>query len=146
MRTTLVCLIAALTIATAGFAQSDTGTILGVVLDPSGASVPGAKVTIENAGTTARFEVSTSTNGDFIAPILRVGEYRVTVSSQGFKTQVRERLTLRVSDRLQITFKLETGALSETITVSTPAPATELTLKLADPLTPSLSVTVTVTV
>ena len=122
MLRTINLLIAAFVLAIAGFAQSDTGTILGVVLDPSGASVPAARVTIENAGTTARFEVTTSTDGAFIAPILPVGEYRVTVSAQGFKTQVRGGLALRVSDRLQITFKLETGAITDTITVTTPAP------------------------
>ena len=117
-----VLLIAALVTTTYTFAQSNTGTVLGIVLDPSGASVPAAKVTIENTGTTARFEVTTTVNGAFIAPVLPVGDYWVSVSALGFKTQVRKSLTLRVSDRLQLTFRLETGAMSETITVSAPAP------------------------
>ena len=116
MRTFLALLIAA-----PAFAQSDNGTILGAVLDPSGASVPGARVTIENAGTTARFEVTTDRDGTFNAPVLPVGGYRISVSAKGFKTQVREGLALRVSDRLQVTFNLETGAVTETITVSAPA-------------------------
>src|SRR5437016_11124705 len=47
------------------FAQNDRGTITGTVLDPAGASVPGAKVTVKNAENGATFEAITTATGDF---------------------------------------------------------------------------------
>src|SRR5262245_44739122 len=70
------------------FAQLDRGTILGTVLDSSAAVVPSAKVTIQNQGTSATTELLTDAEGNFVAPVLPVGMYRVSVSAQGFKTQV----------------------------------------------------------
>src|SRR5262245_48867044 len=88
------------------FAQLDRGTILGTVLDSSAAVVPSAKVTIQNQGTSATTELLTDGEGNFVAPVLPVGTYRVSVSAQGFKTQVSENLQLRVSDRLRLILTL----------------------------------------
>lgn len=104
------------------FAQLDTGVVLGTVLDPSGAVVPGASVVVENQGTGARYEVVTDASGNFIASALTVGIYRVSASAPGFKTKINENLRLQVSDRLRVELILETGQISEKVTVSSEAP------------------------
>ncbi len=104
------------------YAQLDTGAILGTVQDSSGAVVQGAKVTVQNMGTSAAAEFTSDDQGNYIAPVLPVGVYRVSVTAAGFKTQVRENLTLRVSDRLRINFTLDPGAVTESITIASAQP------------------------
>src|SRR5207247_10073433 len=56
-------------------AQLDNASILGTVFDSSGAAIPGAKVSIQNMGTSATVEIVTDANGNFVAPVLPVGTY-----------------------------------------------------------------------
>jgi hypothetical protein len=98
-------------------AQLDTATILGTVLDSSGAVIPGAKVVVENMGTSATVELTTDPSGIFIAPVLPVGKYKVTVSMTGFNTYVREGIQLNVADRVQLSAMLKPGALTQEVTV-----------------------------
>src|SRR5712692_6091030 len=74
------------------FAQLDNATMLGTVSDASGAVFPGAIVTIQNQDTSATTVLTTNENGSFVAPVLPVGVYRVTVAGKGFKTLVRENI------------------------------------------------------
>src|SRR5260370_25012833 len=73
------------------FAQS-SGTILGVVKDTSGGTVPEAKVTIVNTETTQSRTVTTSDDGAFRVPALPVGHYNVRIEKEGFKTQTQQGL------------------------------------------------------
>ncbi|MDZ4784269.1 MAG: TonB-dependent receptor [Planctomycetia bacterium] len=103
-------------------AQLDSGTILGTVIDGSGAVVPGAKISARNQGTSAVSETVTGPDGNFVIPVLRIGAYTLSASARGFKTQVRPNLELRVSDRLRVTIPLEPGAVTETVTVADSQP------------------------
>jgi hypothetical protein len=103
-------------------AQLDTGVILGTVLDPSGAIVPNASVVVQNQGTGASSNLTTDDTGNFIASALPVGVYRVTASAPGFKTRVNENLRVQVSDRLRIDLALETGQVTERVTINAEAP------------------------
>jgi hypothetical protein len=115
---------AALTIlfASALFGQS-TATIVGRLTDPSGAVLSGAKVAVRNTATgLERNTVSTDT-GDFEAPLLPiVGEYKVTVSKEGFQSQERKGIVLQVDQRARLDFSLKVGSLTEVITVEDSAP------------------------
>ena len=106
-------------------AQLDTGVILGTVLDPSGAVIPNAAVLVQNQGTGASSNVTTDASGNFIASALPVGVYRVTASAAGFKTRVNENLRVQVSDRLRVDLTLETGQITERVTVSSEAPVVD---------------------
>ena len=117
-------LVAALT-ALPGLAQQDRGSILGTVLDSSGAAVPNASVVVQNQETGARREMMSDSMGLFVAPELPVGVYRVTASLQGFKTKVQEGISLRVSDRVKVDLTLEPGETRETVTVVGEAPLIE---------------------
>ena len=103
-------------------AQLDTGAILGTVLDPSGAVIPSAVIAVENQNTGAQIRIVADETGNFIAPVLPVGLYRVSASAPGFKTLVRSDLRLQVSDRMRLDLTLETGQVSETVNVTSQAP------------------------
>jgi hypothetical protein len=103
-------------------AQQDNASILGAVADASGAVVPSASVEILNTATGQTSKLLTDSNGNFFAPVLPVGNYRISVSASGFKTEVMDNLTLRVADRMKLTVKLEPGTVQETVTVTGVSP------------------------
>jgi len=106
-------------------AQLDTATILGTVYDPSGAVVPGAKVVVQNMGTSATQELTTDQSGNFLAPLLPVGTYKVTVSMSGFSTYVQEGIKLSVADRAQLFITIKPGAVTQEMTVVGQTPLVE---------------------
>lgn len=112
-------------LATPLFAQLQTASIVGTVLDPAGAVIPGAKITIENQDTAQTVQLTSDPGGNYIAPVLPFGVYRITAEAPGFKTRVSENITLRVSDRIRVDMKLETGVVTERVTVSAEAPLVE---------------------
>jgi hypothetical protein len=70
------------------YAQQDNGSILGTVADSSGAVVSRASVEIRNVATGQMTRLLNDTHGDFFAPVLPVGLYRLSVAAAGFKTEV----------------------------------------------------------
>src|SRR5438132_153813 len=65
------------------FAQQETGSITGQVVDPSGAVVPTAQVTITNEATSAVFNAPMDSGGFYIAPQLAPGTYTIVVKATG---------------------------------------------------------------
>jgi hypothetical protein len=119
---TLAALAAALV------AQTSTGTLSGRILDASGALVPGASVRIVGTETGEQVrELVSSKDGAFVAPLLRPSAYTIEVSAQGFKRLVRSGIILRVDEQLNISLTLETGATTDSVTVSAAAELLEAT-------------------
>ncbi len=81
-------------------AQVDTGSITGVITDPSGAIVGGAKVTLTNEGTGTTLSTTTGSNGVFDFSPVRIGNYKLEVVSSGFKTAIRTHVVVEVSARV----------------------------------------------
>jgi hypothetical protein len=103
-------------------AQVDTGSITGTVKDNSGAVISGARVTLTNEGT--GISLSTQTGGDGIydfSPV-RIGTYRIEVSSTGFKKEIKNDVVVDVSSRVLQNFQLQLGAVSETVEVTSATP------------------------
>jgi hypothetical protein len=99
-------------------AQEITGSIVGTVTDSKGGVVPNARVTITN--TDQQVVVRTLTTDDhglYAAPLLPVGHYSVTAEMAGFKKAIRSGVELNVDDHLTVNFTLETGSLTEVVTV-----------------------------
>lgn len=119
----LVLLLAAVPSA----AQEITGTITGVVTDQSGGVLPGVTVTVRNTGTNATLVTVTDSGGVYVAPLLPIGTYEVTIEMEGFRRFQQTGIQLSVNDRLRVNATLEPGALAETVTVvgSTPLIRTE---------------------
>ena len=107
------------------YAQLGVGTITGRITDPSGAAVPSASVTINNTDTNFRFVSQTNEEGIFRVPGLQPGPYRVTIEASGFKTFVRDNLTLRVGATQPIDTVLEVGAITEQVEVTAETPLLE---------------------
>src|SRR5579883_1205577 len=100
------------------FGQEITGTIVGTVTDPAGAAVPGAKVTITNTDRNAVARVTeTNSSGEYVAALLDVGHYSVSVEAKGFKKSTQTNITLNVNDKLTVNPKLEIGDLAQEVTV-----------------------------
>ncbi|RXS94288.1 TonB-dependent receptor [Silvibacterium dinghuense] len=104
------------------FAQTDQGAITGIALDPSGAVIPGASVSVTNVETGLVLQAATNGNGVFVFSPLKIGHYTITVSSKGFKTVTRENLQLDIQQRLSVNFTLPLGSTAETVNVSSSAP------------------------
>src|SRR5579885_1386375 len=108
-------------------AQVTTGTISGTVKDASGAVLPGAKVTILNEDTGISRTVQTDSAGRYSAPSLSLGSYRVTVTQDGFETQMRRGITLTVGREAVADVQLAVGAVTQTVEVTGEAPLVEST-------------------
>jgi hypothetical protein len=107
--------------AVVAFAQSFTGSIIGTVQDSSGAVVPGIKVEVVNTGTNTRTEAVTDAGGNFTAPLLPPGQYRVDVTASGFKKFSREGIILQVQQQARVDVVLAVGALTESVVVTADA-------------------------
>ena len=103
-------------------AQVDTGSITGTVTDASGAVVSGAKVTLTNEGTAASLTTTTGGDGLYRFSPVRIGNYKIDVSVQGFKTATESHVAVNVSSNVTRNFQLQTGAVSETVEVTSTAP------------------------
>lgn len=105
-----------------------TGSILGTVTDPTGAAVPGAKVTLHNEGTGLNRTATTDTSGSFDFLAVPVGEgYVVQVEAAGFQKSTQSGLKLLVNQRFHADFQLVVGAVTQTINVSAEAAQVETT-------------------
>lgn len=104
--------------ATAILAQTTlaTGSITGTTLDPSGAVVSGAHVTIASTSTGHTAELVTNGSGSYTTGALPPGTYRVTVTAPGF-TRVVETVTVQVGNTTTANFKLTLGASTQTVEV-----------------------------
>jgi hypothetical protein len=114
-----------LALATPLWAQKDAGAIVGVVHDPSGAVVAGAKVTVADLDRGTQLTVSTNDQGEYVASPLRIGSYNVTVEKQGFKKAVAGPVQVNIQDRLSVDLKLQPGMATEVVTVSSERPQLE---------------------
>src|SRR5215472_7016499 len=121
----LRCLI--LSICTVGLllaplqAQKTTGTIRGVVSDPTGAVVPNVAVIVRNDGTGSARTANTNADGEYVAPELPAGTYTVTVKAQSFKEAVSTAVELHVSSTEILNIHLQVGSTSEQVTVNASA-------------------------
>jgi hypothetical protein len=103
-------------------AQSPNGIINGLVLDPSGSTIPGAEIRIANDATGVQYTGKTNNEGIYVVTNLPPGPYRLQVSKIGFKTLIKPDIILNVQDSLAINFTLPVGAASEVVTVTGGAP------------------------
>jgi hypothetical protein len=99
-------------------AQVYYGTIRGTALDPTGAVVPNVKVTITNQATNVSTEFVTNNVGNYAAPNLIPGMYRVTATSPGFKKFTAEDVQLLAAADYRVDLRLETGDVQESVTVT----------------------------
>jgi len=121
-RVALGLIIAAGLLSASLAAQAVTGTILGSVTDTSNAAVPGATVTLTNSGTGQVRTMVTDAAGEYTAPLLTTGKYKLVAELPGFRTVTLADIDLGVDQRVRLNVKLEIGTVAETVTVSGVSP------------------------
>jgi len=100
------------------WAQLDTGSIVGVVQDKSGALLPDSKVTVTNTRTGRVYEAQTNSAGEYEVPGLPAGLYKMAAEHVGFKTRVVDKIVLYATDRKAVDATLDVGQVSEQVTVT----------------------------
>lgn len=122
---TVLYLAAYAFVAHRGEAQEFRGQISGIVTDPSGAPVAGAKVTALNLDRRVPYEATTNEAGLYLTRFLPPGDYDLSIEKEGFKKAIRQKLIVSAADRLNLDIRLEIGALAESVSVTSESPLLE---------------------
>lgn len=111
----LVCLLIGLPMS---LQAQVTGSISGSVKDPSGAAVPGAKVTATLVTQNFSTSVDSNSEGFYQFTALQPGAYSLTVEKSGFRRTTHTGLTLTVNESLRVDLTLELGQVTQSVEVS----------------------------
>ncbi|MEW6210106.1 MAG: TonB-dependent receptor [Acidobacteriota bacterium] len=108
------------------FAQAQTtARITGTVVDQQGAVISNAEVVVRNDATGVEYKVNAGDDGFFVVASVPVGVYTVSATAQGFKQTVVKNVKAEVGGVATVSIKLEVGAASETVTVTSGAEVLE---------------------
>ncbi len=100
------------------FAQSNNGSVAGTITDSGGAAVQNATVTLRNVDTGTKQSTQTSGNGFYRVQQLLPGNYALTVSAPGFKTQQQDNLAVQLGQVADADIALSVGSTTETVEVT----------------------------
>jgi hypothetical protein len=103
-------------------AQLYSGTVTGLVKDPSGALVPGARITLVDQEKGFTFTAVADGTGNYLVRPVPPGRYKITAEAAGLKGQTRTGIIVDVSQNVTVNFALEIGPTTETVVVSTASP------------------------
>lgn len=106
-----------------GSAQILYGSVVGSVTDESGASIPGAQVSVTNKVTGAIRTTTTNQNGGYSVPTLQSGNYTVLVNRDGFRSASNDTVSVTPNTVNRVDFRLSVGQVSETVVVESTAAA-----------------------
>ncbi|HXA68704.1 MAG TPA: TonB-dependent receptor [Bryobacteraceae bacterium] len=119
-----VCFLVLLT-ASPLFSQGSSARIAGSVTDQSGAAIPGATVTIQDIDRGTARTINTDSAGEYNAPNLLPGHYKVHVEFQGFMTLERQNINLEVGQDIRVDVSLQPGEQRQVVTVQAEVPLIE---------------------
>src|SRR5881296_3498613 len=121
-KTTGILAIQALVVCGLALGQVIVSSIVGRVIDASGASVPDAQITVTNAQTGVSVKATTSSEGTYSVPGLLAGVYAITIEKAGLQTQQTKGITLLSSQTARIDAQLAVAGVSQTVSVVEQAP------------------------
>jgi Carboxypeptidase regulatory-like domain len=98
------------------------GSIGGTVADPSGALVPGVRITATEVGTNLSRSAISDEQGRFVIPSLRPALYDLIAELPGFRNFTQRGMTLLADQSIAVNVKLQVGTASETVTVESAPP------------------------
>jgi hypothetical protein len=107
-------------------AQVAGATLTGTITDSSGGEVPNARVVIKDVSTGVERTVTTNKDGFYIAANLLPAEYQVTVTAQGFNTEIKNGIKLNVGMEQEFNLVLQVGTVTHRVEVTAEAPAVQL--------------------
>ena len=102
--------------------QAVYGSIVGTVLDSSGAAIAGAKITIRNMERDTTSETTTNESGNYTQRYLIVGRYQVRVEAPGFQAYVQDNVSVSVDAEARVDMKLQVGEVTQTLEVQSEVP------------------------
>ncbi|MBI4892289.1 MAG: carboxypeptidase regulatory-like domain-containing protein, partial [Acidobacteria bacterium] len=100
------------------YGQAVSGSLLGTVTDASGATVPGAKVTLTAVQTNISRSMNSNESGNFVFPNVEPGTYKVAVELKGFRTAIKDGIDVLVNTTVRADLTLQPGAVNESVTVT----------------------------
>ncbi len=109
------------------FAQANFGRIFGSVTDQTGAVLPGATVTVTDTERGTARNLTTDSAGEYNAPTLIPGNYKVRVEVKGFRSLERPGVVLEVGKELRIDLTPQPGDQTQTVTVTEALPLVDAT-------------------
>lgn len=121
-----VAIVLLLTSAVPSHAQVAGATLTGTITDPAGGQVPNAQIVIKDVATGVERTVTTNKDGFYIAANLLPAEYQVTVSAQGFNTEIKNGIKLNVGMEQEFNLTLQVGTVTHRVEVTAEAPAVQL--------------------
>jgi hypothetical protein len=95
-----------------------TATLVGTVADSSGAVVPNVSITVTSKDTGLTRKTTSNQAGNYVVPLLPVGEYSITAEVTGFKRKTVTGIVVQVNQEPRVDVVLEVGAVTESVTVS----------------------------
>ena len=107
----------------AGAAFAQTAAIVGTVTDSSGAVVARTRITAKQAATGATRSTTAGQSGNYVLPLLPVGEWDISAEAQGFKKSNATGVLLQVNQEARVDIALEVGSVNESVTVTADAAA-----------------------
>jgi len=118
--TVLTAVLLSLTAFTANFAfaqATNTGTVVGVVSDPSGAVIPGATVTLTDTTTNAARSTTTNKTGQYVFINVPPATYNITATKAGFELDKLDNEVVAVGTQTTANFALHVGSAQTTVEV-----------------------------
>jgi hypothetical protein len=104
------------------FSQTYTGRILGTVRDKTEAAMVGATVSITDVQRNVTRTLVTDSAGEYVAPDLAPGTYKIRVEAKGFKAMERQNILLEVASDVRVDFVMQPGEARETVVVTEEVP------------------------
>jgi len=121
MRIRLIAFVLVLS-ASLAWAQLYSGSIVGVVSDPSGAVIPGTKITLTDEEKGFTFNAETDASGRYLFRSVPPGLYKVAVTAQGFQGQTRTGVRIDVNQNASVDFSLQLSTGAQSVNITTEAP------------------------
>jgi len=127
LRLPILCLLLGTTLLPPALRAQTTSTLEGTVTDHQGLAVSGAEVSVTADTLAVSKKATTDANGNYQIALLPAGTYTVTVSREGFRTQVFKGLEITLNRTVKFNASLEVGTVAQRVEVSAEIPLLETT-------------------
>src|SRR5271156_4074115 len=100
------------------FGQTTGAQLTGQITDSTGASIPGARISVQNVDTNLEQRGDSDGQGVYLINFLPPGPYRLTVERQGFDRQIQTGIILTVNQTATLNISLHQGTIQQTVNVA----------------------------
>jgi Carboxypeptidase regulatory-like domain/TonB dependent receptor len=123
----LALIVVILCVHSSSFAQGNEGRIMGAITDQGGNAIVDAAVTVTDLQRNITRTLKTDQSGEYNAPNLIPGTYKVRSEANGFEATERQNIVLEVGREIRVDLSLKTGEQTQTVLVTSAVPLTETT-------------------